>query len=296
MRETELYEPVRDWLTDAGWTVRAEVRDCDIAAVSGDRLLLVELKTTLNFDVVLQAADRQRMGDFVYVAVPAKTKAMAGRRWQLITHVLKRLELGLLLVHFPRGGILPPRVEEAFPPVPFDRVRSRDQSRKKREALLKEFKARSGDHNRGGSSKHPLVTAYREQALAIARCLAEDGPSSPKALRGKGTDAGKTTGILYDNHYGWFESVSRGVYGLTAKGAEALAAYEPVLARAANLPDTCSGAAARAGEADSAGEAGSDGEADAAGETGSTGDEDPVGDADPVAKGTVPLAYRTEKP
>ena len=83
---------------------------------------------------------------------------------------------------------------------------------------------------------------------------------------------------------------------LPQKGAEALAAYEPVLARAANLPDTGSGAAARAGEADSAGEAGSDGEADAAGETGSTGDEDPVGDADPVAKGTVPLAYRTEKP
>lgn len=229
MRETELYEPVRDWLADAGWTVRAEVRDCDIAAVSADRLLIVELKTTLNFDVVMQAVDRQRMGDFVYVAVPAKTKAMAGRRWLLITHVLKRLELGLLLVYFPKGGHAPPRVEEAFPPIPFDRVRSRDQARKKRAALLKEFKARSGDHNRGGSSKHPLVTAYREQALVIARCLQTDGPSTPRTLRGKGTDARKTTGILYDNHYGWFEPVSRGIYGLTAKGAEALAAYEAVL-------------------------------------------------------------------
>ncbi len=271
MRETELYEPVRDWLSDTGWIVRAEVRDCDIAAVRGDRLLLVELKTTLNFDVVLQAADRQRMGDFVYVAVPAKTKAMAGRRWQLVTHVLKRLELGLLLVHFPRGSSLTPRVEEVFPPIPFDRVRSRDQMRKKREALLKEFMARSGDHNRGGSSKHPLVTAYREQALVIARCLAADGPSSPKTLRGKGTDAGKTTGILYDNHYGWFEPVSRGMYGLTAKGAEALAAYEAVLGQAAGGPDAVPPAVGSGAMPDPAGSGPDGGEADS-------------------------LAYREEKP
>ena len=230
MRETELYEPVRDWLLDAGWTVRAEVAGCDVAAVDGQgRLVLVELKTTLNFEVVLQAADRQRMADFVYVAVPARLRAMARKRWYLVTHLLKRLELGLLLVHFPqRGGSV--RVEEAFPPVPFDRVRSRATAKRRRDALMREFSARSGDHNRGGSTQRALVTAYREEALFIAQCLEANGPAAPRALREMGTDAAKTTRILHDNHYGWFARVSRGLYGLTDAGAAALRQYAGVLA------------------------------------------------------------------
>ena len=38
--------------------------------------------------------------------------------------------------------------------------------------------------------------------------------------------AGNKAGpILRDNHYGWFERVRRGVYGLTPKGREALDVY-----------------------------------------------------------------------
>ena len=229
IRETELYEPVRDWFRHAGWTVRAEVAGCDVAAVDEqDRLVLVELKTTLNFEVVLQAVDRQRMADFVYVAVPARQRAMARKRWNLVTHMLKRLELGLLLVHFPqRGG--PVRVEEAFPPIPLDRTRSRATAKRKRDALMKEFNARSGDHNQGGSTRRALVTAYREEALFIAQCLEKNGPCTPSALRLMGTDAAKTTRILHDNHYGWFEQVSRGLYRISDSGIEALRLYAKVL-------------------------------------------------------------------
>ncbi len=240
MRETDLYEPVRDWLMKSGWTVRAEVKGCDIAAMDGDRLVLVELKTSMNFEVVLQAVDRQRTGDLVYIAVPAKMRTFTGKRWKLATHLLKRLEIGLLLVHFPQHAIsAEPRVEEVIPPVPFDRVQSRNMAQKRREALMKEFKARSGDHNRGGSVKKPLVTVYREQALSIARCLHETGPTSPKVLRAMGTDATKTTAVLHDNHYGWFASVSRGVYRLTEKGVEALEQYASVLDAHARATGTC---------------------------------------------------------
>ena len=31
--------------------------------------------------------------------------------------------------------------------------------------------------------------------------------------------------IMADDHYGWFERVSTGIYGLTPKGAAAVAAY-----------------------------------------------------------------------
>ncbi len=223
MRETDLYEPVRDWLTEAGWHVRGEVKGCDIAALNGERLVLVELKTVLNFDVVLQATDRQRAGDIVYVAVPAKLRSMARKRWKRVVHLLKRLELGLLLVHFStRDCGVPPRVEEAIPPIPFDRMQSRSVARKRREALVKEFHGRSGDHNRGGSVRHPILTAYREQALFIARLLHEHGDLSTRTLRAMGADGAKTRAILADNHYGWFERVSMGVYRLTDTGRKAL--------------------------------------------------------------------------
>lgn len=231
MRETDLYEPVRDWFREAGWTVRAEVADCDVAAMDETgRLVLVELKTSMNLEVVLQAADRQRMADLVYIAVPAKLRAMASKRWNLVTHLLKRLELGLLVVRFPqRGRTGPVLVEEVFPPVPFDRTRSRATAKRKREALMREFKARSGDHNRGGSSKRALVTVYREEALFIAQCLQENGPCAPRTLRQMGASEGKTTRILHDNHYGWFASVSRGIYQLTETGQDALRQYADVL-------------------------------------------------------------------
>ena len=232
MRETDLYEPVRDWLISAGWKVRAEVADCDVAAMDAlGQLVLVELKTSLNFEVVLQAADRQRLAERVYIAVPAKQRAMASKRWNLVKHLLKRLELGLLLVRFPAQGRAGSAVvEEAFPPVPFDRARSMSVARKRRNALIKEFATRSGDHNRGGSSKRALVTVYREEALRIARCLDATGPTTPRLLREQGTCSMKTANILRDNHYGWFTHVSRGLYELSQTGREALRAYSSVLA------------------------------------------------------------------
>ncbi len=224
--ETDLYVPVKEWLIQAGWTVKAEVNGCDVAAMAGDQLILVELKASMSLQLVLQGVDRQRMGDLVYVAVPARHQAMKAKRWKQILHLLKRLELGLLLVHFPKQGEV--RVEEALPPVPFDRAASRVQAKRKRAALMKEFHARTGDHNTGGSVKCPLVTAYREMALEIAQLLHLHGPQSPKSLRAMGTDPGKTTGILSDNHYGWFIRVTRGVYGLTETGAQSLKLYGSV--------------------------------------------------------------------
>ena len=103
-------------------------------------------------------------------------------------------------------------------------------SGKRRLALIKEFEARSGDHNRGGSNKKALVTVYREEALRIAQCLDAAGPTTPRALRAMGTCPVKTTRILHDNHYGWFSPVSRGLYALSQAGREALQAYSSVLA------------------------------------------------------------------
>jgi hypothetical protein len=221
MRESDLYAPIRDWLIQRDYQPKAEVEDMDIMALKGDTLLVVELKNTLNLEVILQAVDRQRLADIVYIGVPKKGKVLFTKRWRLLVHLLKRLELGLLLVSFMEGYSY---VEEAVEPTPFDRNRSRATAKKRKARALTEYHKRLGDQNIGGVSKTKLMTAYRENALLIAYHLSKQGPLTPKKLRALGTGP-KTTEILYHNFYGWFSSVKRGVYALTEEGSKALAQY-----------------------------------------------------------------------
>lgn len=58
VRETELYLPVKEYLEERGYTVRGEVRSCDLAAVRGGELVLVELKMAFNLELVLQGNER----------------------------------------------------------------------------------------------------------------------------------------------------------------------------------------------------------------------------------------------
>lgn len=208
MLETELSAPVKAYLESHGYQVNCEVKDCDIVATKGDDLIIVELKTSVNLTLLVQATKRQSISDSVYVAVPAPTKR--NRQWRGTLTVLKRLEVGLLLVEEGAMGLL---VSKQFDPLPYQRKKNTGSRR----ALLTEVADRSGDYNVGGSTKTTLMTAYRENAILIACCLAKLGPSSPKSLRNLGT-GDKTTSILSANHYGWFQRVEKGVYELTDQG------------------------------------------------------------------------------
>ncbi|MBT3832979.1 MAG: hypothetical protein HOB98_03010 [Gammaproteobacteria bacterium] len=208
MLETELSAPVKAYLESHGYQVNCEVKDCDIVATRGDDLIIVELKTSVNLTLLVQATKRQSISDSVYVAVPAPTKR--NRQWRGTLTVLKRLEVGLLLVEEGAMGMV---VSKQFDPIPYQRKKNT----RSRRALLTEVADRSGDYNVGGSTKTTLMTAYRENAILIACCLSKLGPSSPKSLRNLGT-GGKTTSILSANHYGWFQRVEKGVYELTDQG------------------------------------------------------------------------------
>ena len=221
MRESDLYAPIREWLIKREYQPKAEVRDMDVMAVREDTLLVVELKNTLNLEVILQAVDRQKLADIVYIGVPKKGRTLFTKRWKLLMHLLKRLELGLLLVSFKEGFGY---VEEAVEPIPFDRNLSRAKARKRKDLALTEYHKRHGDANTGGVSKTKLMTAYRENALSIAYYLSKQGPLSPKRLRELGTGP-KTTVILSKNFYGWFFSVRKGLYGLSEEGNKALTQY-----------------------------------------------------------------------
>ncbi len=218
LREEDLYGPVRDLLAAQGYTVRGEVRGVDVLAVRGDETLAVELKTSLNLDLLLQAADRQRLVDAVYVAVPRKGRTVVTRRWAKLLHLLARLEIGLILVS-PTTLAATVAVEA----VPFDRTRSHDAGKRRRAELLKEFAGRTGDRNTGGVNRRKLYTVYREMALEVARLLAAEGPCKVRRLRELGADPDKVLGILENNHYGWFEHVGRDLYALTDKGRAEIA-------------------------------------------------------------------------
>jgi hypothetical protein len=221
--ESDLWKPVSDFFTDREYIVRSEVKDCDITAIKGEELIIIELKRNLSVDLLAQAVKRQKTADFVYIAVPKPKKLIGSAKWRDICHLIRRLELGLILVSFKgKQGV----VEIAMDPIPFDREKSKKLNKRKRASIIKEASSRYMDANIGGSTGKKLVTAYRESSIFIACCLERFGPLSPKKLRELGTEEKKTTSILSENHYGWFERVDRGIYSVTEEGKKALKQYE----------------------------------------------------------------------
>jgi hypothetical protein len=184
-REEDLYKPIYDYISELGYTVRSEVNHCDVAAVKGEELIVVEMKKNLNLEVITQAALRQKFADLVYIAVPKPDRGLFSKRWKNLSYLLKRLQLGLIVVTLKENYSY---VEVAFEPAAFDIIKSKKQSNKKRQELIKELDYRYGDFNTGGSTGKKLMTAYRELAIHIACCLIKYGPLKPKTLRQLGTD------------------------------------------------------------------------------------------------------------
>ena len=65
MKETDLSEPVKTYLKQQGYQVQSEVKDCDITAQRDDKLVIVELKTSVNMTLLIQATARQKITPFV---------------------------------------------------------------------------------------------------------------------------------------------------------------------------------------------------------------------------------------
>src|SRR5690554_3739635 len=96
--EAGLYQPIYEYLTRQGYTVRGEVKDCDIVAIKEEELVIIELKRNLSVELLGQAADRQRITSGVYIALPKPKASLRSSKWKGIRKLLRRLELGLILV------------------------------------------------------------------------------------------------------------------------------------------------------------------------------------------------------
>jgi hypothetical protein len=210
-KETDLYEPIRRLLDGQGFTVRGEVKGCDIAAVKGEALWIVEMKLTANLKLVFQAMERQAATDWVFVAVP-RPKKVRDKHFTQFSKMVKKLNLGLItvaldshqrfaeIIHFPVGKDV--------------------KSNKKAVRVKREIAGRSVDTK--GGTQEKVNTAYRERCVKIAAILETHAPlNAPALIREHGCEK-DTAIILKTNFYGWYEKVGRGTYALSAKGIEYL--------------------------------------------------------------------------
>jgi hypothetical protein len=202
--ETALYLPVKRFLE--------RLEGCDIVAVKDGApplVVVTELKLRFNLELVLQGVDRSVACDEVWLAVRSAARGRENDR--RVRKLCRLLGFGLLGVS-ARG-----KVEVLVEPVPW-RPR-RDATRRSR--LVDEHRRRQGDPVAGGGTRRPIMTAYRQEALACAAALAA-GPRTVRDLRAVSADAPR---ILLRNVYGWFVRVRRGSYALTDAGRTALARW-----------------------------------------------------------------------
>ncbi len=209
--ETALYLPVKRFLEKLGFTVKGEVGGCDLVALSGGDppvVVIGELKQVFNLELILQAVDRAAAADEVWLAAKLSLTGKGRESDARYRNLCRRLGFGMLAV--TEGGDVRVIVK---PPTAAPR-----RNPKKRSRLVAEHNKRIGDPAMGGSTRAPIMTAYRQQALACAAAMIEC-PRRPRDLKLEFPDAPK---ILQGNVYGWFERLERGIYGLTPAGRAAL--------------------------------------------------------------------------
>ena len=225
--EANLYAPVKRFLERLGLEVKGEICGCDLVALrdgTPTAVIIGELKLTFNLDLVLQAVDRSAACDEVWLAVRASRRGRGREHDRRVKKLCRLLGFGLLAVTATN------KVEVVVEPVPW-RPR-RDP--KRRSAIVAEHRRRQGDPAVGGSTRRPIMTAYRQRALACAAAL-EQGSARPRDLSHAIPDAPK---ILLRNVYGWFTRVERGLYDLSDLGRVALAQWQaapPIQPRDATL-------------------------------------------------------------
>ncbi len=202
--ESSLYLPVKRFLERRGFSVKGEVCGCDVVALHGDGTPLVvigELKLAFNLELVLQAVDRAPACDEVWLAIRTSARGRGRDSDPRVRKLCRLLGFGLL------GVSVQGRVDILVEPGPWQPRRDK----RRRSRLVDEHQRRRGDPALGGSTRLPIMTAYRQQALACATALAAGPPRTPE-LR---TEIPAASKILLHNYYGWFTRVERGVYALT---------------------------------------------------------------------------------
>ena len=203
-----MYEPIRQLLIGFGFIVRGEVKNCDIAAIRGEDLWIVEMKLSANLTLLYQAIERKAITEHVFIAIP-RPKNSRNKNFTSLKKIIAKLELGLILVSLDS-------------PVPLAEITihpsaSKKTNPKKSEIIRREILGRSSD-SAGGTVKTGISTAYREKCIKIACLLEAKGELNSRELLKLGCEK-DTSAVLRNNHYGWFAKTGSGKYALSEIGS-----------------------------------------------------------------------------
>ncbi|MBU1142504.1 MAG: hypothetical protein KKH92_02545, partial [Firmicutes bacterium] len=98
MLETELFQPIKEFLENQGYQVKGEIGAIDCFAMKNNESIAVELKTSITLKLIYQAVERQKIADSVYVAIPKSAIASHRSQYKSFLLLLRRLSVGLLIV------------------------------------------------------------------------------------------------------------------------------------------------------------------------------------------------------
>ncbi len=100
MKETDLYDPVKNWMEERGFTVYPEVQcghgggRADVVVTSGPVVGVVEMKQSLTLDLIDQALRWRGYANYIWIAIPYKPKTYK----KFVTMVLHDYGIGVLTV------------------------------------------------------------------------------------------------------------------------------------------------------------------------------------------------------
>lgn len=198
-KETELYNPVKNYLTSLGFKVDAEVKDCDVVASKDDIIVICELKRGFTIELLYQLVQRKKLTPFVYAVIP-RPKNMRRKDFVKKLDLLRALECGLMVVLNSTK-----RVDIILEPKGEDTI----SNKKSRKSIEKEIKSRNLSLNLGGQNKRKIVTAHKESLIATLCYIEKYGEIRTRDCKQNIRD------IVQRNHYGYFVRINRGIY--TAK-------------------------------------------------------------------------------
>mgnify|MGYP001281113076 CR=1 FL=1 len=107
MKETDLFQPIKEWLEERDYEVYTEVIStkaggrADVVGVSGPAVAVVEMKNSLTLEVVAQAIRWKLYSNYIYIAVPCNPKRRVSN---YVCNLLIREGIGLLEVSLSNQG------------------------------------------------------------------------------------------------------------------------------------------------------------------------------------------------
>ena len=219
LMEKELFEPIKKYFEGFGYVADGEVCDIDLYMEKEGSSVAVELKQTLDFKAVTQAALRQKITDTVFIGI-FRPKDLFSKSFKNKIYLLKRLGIGLIVVSKRTLEI-----EIVSEPVVSELSKYQTSNKDKRTQLSEEFQKRKIKNNVGGVTHTKLMTEYRENALLVLSALNSLGGTAKGCDVAKSSGVANATAILRANYYGWFSKESKGIYKISKEGYEAMAEY-----------------------------------------------------------------------